>query len=91
MGTFSITEINTDKLNTKISEYMLKENRRPYVFANKETFDILTNLSGQYSDFITSQLGEIRVYPYGNCLVSNYQNNKMFIDDTLGFGEIELR
>ena len=42
METFSIVEnINVDKLNTKIAEFVYREGHDPYIFANKETLDAL--------------------------------------------------
>ena len=92
METFSIVEnINVDKLNTKIAEFVYREGHDPYIFANKETLDTLIKPIEQELNFITSSTGSTRIYVGKSCLVGKYQGNKMFEDDTLKFGEIELR
>ena len=92
METFSIVEnINVDKLNTKIAEFVYREGHDPYIFANKETLDALIKPIEQKLNFITSSTGSTRIYVGKSCLVGKYQGNKMFEDDTLKFGEIELR
>lgn len=84
METFSIVEkINVDKLNTKVEEFIYRKGHRPYIFANKETLDALVKPIEQAEMFANS---------WGIGLVScMYCGNKMFRDDTLKFGEIELR
>lgn len=92
METFSIVDkINVDKLNTKIAEFVYKEGYEPYIFANKETLDTLIKPIEQELNFITSSTGSTRIYVGKSCLVGKYQGHKMFEDDTLKFGEIELR
>ena len=92
METFSIVEkINVDKLNAKVTEFVYKEGHEPYIFANKETLDALVKPIEKESNFITSPTGSTRIYVGKSCLVGKYQGNKMFEDDTLKFGEIELR
>ena len=92
METFSIVEnINVDKLNTKIAEFVYKEGHDPYIFANKETLDALVKPIERELNFITSLTGSTRIYVGKSCLVGKYQGNKVYEDDTLKFGEIELR
>ena len=92
MEKFSIVEkINVDKLNTKIAEFVYREGHEPYMFANKETLDALVKPIEQELNSITSPTGSTRIYVGKSCLVGKYQGNKMFEDDTLKFGEIELR
>lgn len=92
METFSIVEkINVDKLNTKVAEFVYREGHEPYIFANKETLEALIKPIEQELNFITSPTGSIRIYVGKSCLVGKYQGNKMFEDNTLKFGEIELR
>lgn len=92
METFSIVEnINVDKLNTKIAEFAYREGHDPYIFANKETLDALVKPIEQELNFITSPTGSTRIYVGKSCLVGKYQGNKVYEDDTLKFGEIELR
>lgn len=92
MEIFSIVDkINVDKLNMKIAEFVYKEGHEPYIFANKETLEALIKPIEQELNFITSPTGSTRIYIGKSCLVGKYQGNKMFEDDTLKFGEIELR
>lgn len=92
METFSIVEnINVDKLNTKVAEFVYREGHEPYIFANKETLDELVKPIEQELNFITSPTGSTRIYVGKSCLVGKYQGNEMYEDDTLKFGEIELR
>ena len=90
MKTFSIVDkININKLNEKIVEFVYKEGHEPYIFANKETLDILSKPIEQELKFKSSVTSLTSLYK--GCLVGKYQDNKMFRDDTLKFGEIELR
>lgn len=90
METFSIVEkINVDKLNTKVAEFVYKEGHEPYIFANKETLDALAKPIEQELKFESTATGIITSFK--GRLVCKYQGNKIFEDDTLKFGEIELR
>mgnify|MGYP000356216414 FL=1 len=92
MEIFSIIDkMNVDKLNTKIAEFVYRDGHEPYIFANKETLDALVKPIEQELNFITSSTGSTRIYVGKSCLVGKYQGNKMYEDDTLKFGEIELR
>lgn len=92
METFSIVDkINVDKLNTKVAEFVYREGHEPYMFANKETLDALVKPIDRELNFISSPTGSTRIYVGKSCLVGKYQGNKMYEDDTLKFGEIELR
>ena len=91
METFSIVDkINVDKLNTKVAEFVYMEGHEPYIFANKETLDALVKPIEQAEMFANSW-GIGLVSSYKGCLTGIYRGNKMFRDDTLKFGEIELR
>ena len=91
MEIFSIVDkINVNKLNTKIAEFVYREGHEPYIFANKETLDALVKPIEQAEMFANSW-GIGLVSSFKTCLVGKYQGNKMFEDDTLKFGEIELR
>lgn len=90
MEIFSIVDkINTDKLNTKITEFIYRKGHRPYIFANKETLEALTKPVEQELKFVSAATGATTVFKAR--LICKYQGNKMFEDDTLKFGEIELR
>lgn len=90
MEIFSIVDqINMDKLNTKVEEFIYKKGHRPYIFANKETLEALNKPIEQELKFVSAATGVVSSFK--TCLVGKYQGNKMFEDNTLKFGEIELR
>lgn len=90
METFSIVDkINVNKLNTKIAEFVYREGHEPYIFANKETLEALVKPIEQELKFVSAATGAVSSFKA--CLVSKNQGDKMFEDDTLKFGEIELR
>lgn len=90
METFSIVDkINEDKLNTKIAEFVYREGHEPYIFANKETLDALVKPIEQELKFVSATTNVTTSFK--RCLIGKYQGNKMFEDNTLKFGEIELR
>ena len=90
METFSIVDkIKVGKLNKKIAKFVYREEHEPYIFANKETLDALVKPIEQELKFISAATGITTSFK--GCLVGKYQGNKMFEDDTLKFGEIELR
>lgn len=89
MEKFSIVDkINVNKLNTKVVEFVHREGYRPYIFANKETLEALTKPIEQELKFV-SATGVTTLFK--SCFIGKYQGDKMFEDDTLKFGEIELR
>ena len=78
-----------DKLNTKIAEFVYREGHEPYIFANKETLDALVKPIEQELKFVSAATGIVSSFK--SCFIGKYQGNKMFEDNTLKFGEIELR
>lgn len=93
MEKFSIVDkINVDKLNERIKEFVYKKGHEPYIFANKETLEELTNSTINEQIKCISSLPTITITTsYKSCFVGKYYGNKTFEDDTLKFGEIELR
>jgi hypothetical protein len=90
METFSIVDkIDVNKLNTKIAEFVYKEGHEPYIFANKETLEALVKPIVHELKFV-SPITSVTT-SFKRCFIGKYQGNKMFEDDTLKFGEIELR
>ncbi len=93
--TFSIAKaIDLKKLNNEIEQYEAKTgNRNIYVFMNHDTIETLEN----------QVLGSVINYPNYNSqntvlslektngLIGYYQGYKCFRDDTLCFGEVEIR
>lgn len=82
LETFSI--IDTNKLNKKIAEFVCKNNFEPYIFANKDTIEVL---SIKEVTLPTKMLNE-KTSKY---LVGKYSDNKIFEDNSKSFGEVELR
>lgn len=90
METFSIVDkIDVNKLNTKIAEFVYREGHGPYIFANKETLEALVKPIVHELKFV-SPITSVTT-SFKRCFIGKYQGNKMFEDDTLKFGEIELR
>ena len=90
MEIFSIVDkINVNKLDRKIVEFIHREGHKPYIFASKETLDILTKSVEQELKFVSAATGAITLLK--THFIGKYQGNKVFEDDTLKFGEIELR
>lgn len=68
--------INVDKLNENISQYIKLNGDTPYIFVNDETEKAM--LSG--FEVIPVERG-----------ITLYRGCKVFIDNTLPYGQIELR
>lgn len=77
------TSINFEKLNLEITKYECENRCSPYIFANEDTIDETANLIGFSSDGIH---GSEKGYCCGR-----YMGNKIFCDNTLQYGEVELR
>lgn len=90
---FSIVkQLDAEKLNNRISEFICKNWYNPYIFANSETLAALAKPMEQDFKKITefADGGILATYqPKG--LIAMYQGYKVFEDSTLDFGEIELR
>lgn len=85
---FSIVrQLDTEKLSRRISDFACKEGHDPYIFANYTTLDALMKPCKQEMVF-TSFDGKKTLC---KGLICKYQGYKMFEDNTLDFGEIELR
>ena len=82
---FAITtkKLNFMKLNEKIRAYEPENGYKPYLFMNKDTIDELTNIVGLSPD------GLIGASPSGYC--GAYCGKKTFCDETMQFGEVEMR
>lgn len=90
MEIFSIVDkINVNKLNTKIAEFVSKEGHEPYIFANKETLESLIKPIEHELKFVSAATGITTSFK--RCFIGKYLGNKMFEDNALKFGEIELR
>ena len=85
---FSIVkQLDTEELNKRLSEFICKNWYNPYIFVNHET---LESLMKPYEDDLSYNKWD--GYYIGHTgLIGKYQGYKIFEDNTLDFGEIELR
>lgn len=83
--TFSVlqSKIDYNKLNNKIDLYYMEHRNSPYIFMNNETADSLISDVGLHPD------GLMGVNEGGLC--GSFRGSKVFCDNTLRFGEVELR
>lgn len=87
---FSIVkEFNMMKLNKKLSEFFNINGYFPKIFASNETLEALSKPYVQEIKHIEFADGGVLTKAEG--LIGEYQGYEMFEDDTLKFGEIELR
>lgn len=77
------TSIDFEKLNSGIDKYECDNRYSPYIFANKDTIDEITSIIGFSIDGIMGSKS--------SHLCGRYRGNKVFCDNTLQFGEVELR
>ena len=78
---FTIATKNLDfmKINERIYSYEIENGCKPYLFMNKDTIDELTNTVSSMMDTDSS----------GYC--GMYCGRKTFCDETMQFGEVEMR
>lgn len=85
---FSIVrQLDIEKLSGKIAYFVHENGHNPYIFANNATLEALKKPYEQEMVF-TSFDGKKTLY---KGLIGRYQGYKMFEDNTLKYGEIELR
>lgn len=82
---FSITKSNIDlkKLLSKIDEFIVMKSESPYIFLSQSTLDDLIAIVGYSSDGLMGSENGL--------MCGQFKGNKVFCDNTLKFGEIELR
>ncbi len=87
---FSIVkELDIMKLNEKLSEFFNIKGYFPKIFASNETLEALSKPYFQKMKRIEFVDGGVLAKAEG--LIGEYQGYKMFEDNTLKYGEIELR
>lgn len=87
---FSIVkELDMMKLNEKLSEFFNVKGYFPKIFASNETLEALSKPYVQEMKRIEFVDGGILTQVEG--LIGEYQGYEMFEDNTLSFGEIELK
>lgn len=82
---FSITKtkIDINKLVANIEEYSVINMTKPYVFMNKDTVDELISQVGYKPDGLWGV--------QSSCMCGYFHGYKVFCDNTLNFGEVEIR
>lgn len=84
---FSIVrEIDISELNKKIAECI-----DPYIFMNKETFSELEKQNPNDMAYEENTKIDENKRIFIDSRSCAYTGHKLFIDNTLGYGEIELR
>ena len=87
---FSIAkQLDMMKLNEKLSEFFIVNGYIPKIFASNETLEVLTKPYVQEMKRIEFVDGGVLDKAKG--LIGEYQGYEMLEDNTLEFGEIELR
>ena len=81
--TIRTNQLDFLKLNERIYTYELDNGYKPYLFMNSDTIDGLRNIAGFSPD------GLMSVNPSGYC--GAYCGRKTFCDNTMQFGEVEMR
>ena len=80
---FKITNIiNINTLNQNIGGFEYENRYKPYIFMNSSTITELCN---------TIDLPTVDIPSKSNGLCGTYMGIKVFCDNTLQFGEVELR
>lgn len=76
--------IDVEKLEKNIAKFFITETHSPYMFMNEDTMkELIANEVVEYP------LGTIAIKD--GCRIGTYQGNKVFMDNTKTFGEVELR
>lgn len=83
-----IKQFDTEKLSRRISEFECKEGYAPYIFMNNLTWQ---KLYEAYRDDTLQKLDCLLKFCGHTGLIGKYKGYKTFEDNTLEFGEIELR
>ena len=82
---FSIvrTKIDINKLLNNIEEYSIIHMTNTYLFMNKDTIDELISQVGYKPDGLFGN--------QSNYMCGYFRGHKLFCDNTLNFGEVEIR
>lgn len=81
--TIRTNQLDLMKLNEKIHTYELENEYKPYLFMSSDTIDELTSITGFSCD------GLMGASPSGYC--GTYCGRKTFCDNTMQFGDVEMR
>lgn len=86
--------VDTDKLAEQINIYEAETNERPYIFANDETIKALEEVVFDSSARAYTSLPlscPVISVKKTDCLAGRYEGYKLFCNNELSFGEVELR
>ncbi|MGF0147645.1 hypothetical protein ACQRDF_09535 [Lachnospiraceae bacterium SGI.054] len=81
--TIRTNQLNLTKLNEKIFYHELINGYKPYLFMSSDTIDELTSIIGFSGDWLMD------ANQIGYC--GTYCGRKTFCDNTMQFGEVEMR
>ena len=83
---FIVQKINLDELTKKIDEYQYSTGEtNPYLFMNQSTIDVIPTVDDAIIRNMNQVLAKI------NGFAGYYHGCKVFRDDSLSFGEVEIR
>ena len=84
-STFFVVQHKIDyiKLDRQIDNYYIEHNNSPYIFMNEDTIDCIVKDTGMSPN----RLHGVNTKGLCGC----FQGNKVFCDNTLSFGEVEMR
>lgn len=87
---FSIAKtVNLRKLHENIQQYICETGENdPYIFANEET---IREMSKDYLERVDVLCEQILRSKYPNGIIGKYEGYKIFQDNDLKFGEVEIR
>lgn len=75
--------LDEDKLYKNICEFEVMNNQKAYIFMNKET---LGELASSYGPLIYFQVAE-----RGDGIISSYCGRRVYENEKLKFGDVEIR
>ena len=92
---------NTDNLDNSIKQYREDGNRNPYIYANKNTLNVLKRLRLKELNNKTFKINADVIMGVMGVCIEDYEKDmlylgsiygcKMVCDNTLKYGEIELK
>lgn len=85
----TIYDLDLSRLYQKLIDFSKKSGYDPYIFANHDTLQDIRVHAG-YAGSI-KEIGNTEVVVMDDIWIARYQRYKMFEDNTLKYGEIELR
>ncbi len=90
---FSILkQVDTEKLDKKIGQYRLEnsKNKEPYLFMNNTTGEALAREVISDSIPLMPSIDVLKAM-YPNAIIGEYKGCKIYENEDLAFGEVEIR